>query len=93
MAQSNIYIKIDENLKKQFDFLCNEFGLTMSAAINIFVKTVVRENRIPLDLSLHVPNETTKKAIEDTEKGIGLHGPFNSVDDMMKDLLSEDDEV
>lgn len=92
MAQSNICIRMDEDLKKQFDYLCNELGLTMSTAINMFIKTVVREKRIPLELSLHIPNETTRKAIEDVENGIGLHGPFNSVEEMMKDLLSDDED-
>ena len=38
MPQSNLCIRMDENLKKQFDHLCDELGLTMSTAINIFVK-------------------------------------------------------
>lgn len=29
----------------------NDIGLSMSTAINIFLKTVVRENRIPFELS------------------------------------------
>ena len=42
MTQSNISIRIDNQLKQQFDSLCNELGLSMSSALNLFVKTVVR---------------------------------------------------
>lgn len=91
MAQTNICIRMDEKLKKQFDYLCNEFGLTMSTAINMFVKTVVRENRIPFEISLDVPNAETRKAIEDAEKGIGLSRPFSSVEEMFKDMEENDD--
>lgn len=92
MAQSNICIRMDENLKKQFDFLCNEFGLTMSAAINMFAKTVVREKRIPFELSLNIPNAVTQKAIEDVENGIGLSKPYTDIDEMFQDMELEDEE-
>lgn len=47
MAQTTINIRIDEDLKKQFEDFCNKTGLNISTAINIFVKTVVREQQIP----------------------------------------------
>ena len=59
MAQTNINIRMDETLKKQFDHLCselglncNELGLNMSTAINIFAKTMVRQQKIPFEISL-----------------------------------------
>ena len=92
MAQSNICIRMDEELKKQFDYLCNEFGLTMSTAINMFVKTVVRENRIPLELSLDTPNSITKKAIEDVEKGIRKSIPYTNANEVIQSILKDTDE-
>jgi addiction module RelB/DinJ family antitoxin len=47
MAQSMLSIRIVEGLKKQFDSLCNEFGMTATTAIIVFAKTVVRERKIP----------------------------------------------
>jgi len=52
MAQTNINIRMDENLKKQFDGLCSELGLNMSTAFNIFAKTVVRQQKIPFEIAL-----------------------------------------
>lgn len=92
MAQSNICIRMDENLKKQFDYLCNELGLTMSTAINMFVKAVVRENRIPLDLSLHTPNATTVQAIQDVENGLKTSIPYTSSSDVIQAILEGEDE-
>ena len=92
MPQSNICIRMDENLKKQFEFLCNEFGLTMSTAINLFVKTVVRENRIPLDLSLHIPNTTTIQAIQDVENGIKTSIPYTNSKDVIEAILNDENE-
>lgn len=92
MSQSNICIRMDEDLKKQFDYLCNEFGLTMSTAINMFVKTVVRENRIPLDLSLHTPNAITVQAIKDVENGLKTSIPYTSSSDVIQAILEGEDE-
>lgn len=65
MAQTNVNIRMDENLKKQFDALCSELGLNMSTAVNIFAKTMVRQQGIPFMVSLDAHNEETKEAIMD----------------------------
>ena len=49
MAQINL--RVDDNLKSSAERTLNDIGLSMSTAINIFLKTVVRENRIPFELS------------------------------------------
>ena len=42
MAQTNINIRMDEELKRQFDAFCSEVGMSMTTAICVFAKTVVR---------------------------------------------------
>jgi len=52
MAQTNVNIRMDDGTKRHFEVICGELGLTMSTAFNIFAKTVVRQNRIPFELSV-----------------------------------------
>jgi len=52
MAQTTLSIRMDENLKKQFDAFCSDVGMNTSVAINIFAKTVLREKRIPFEIAL-----------------------------------------
>ena len=52
MAQTNVNIRMDETLKKQFDHLCSELGLNMSTAFTVFAKTMVRQQKIPFEVSL-----------------------------------------
>ena len=47
---TSMTIRVDDQLKKSFDVLCDEFGLSNSAALNMFRKTVVRERRIPFEI-------------------------------------------
>ena len=56
-----VNIRMDENDKKQFTDLCNELGLSMSTALNMFVKQSVRDQRIPLDLSLPKKETESRK--------------------------------
>lgn len=86
MAQTNINIRMDENLKQQFDHLCNELGLNMTTAFNIFAKTMVRQQRIPFDVALDVPNAETLAAIDDVNRRRNLSKPFHSVKELMEDL-------
>ena len=50
MAQATITARIDAEDKQSFDIFCDAVGLNTSTAINLFVKTVLRERRIPFDI-------------------------------------------
>ena len=51
MAQSTISARIDSNDKVAFDLFCSRVGLNTSSVINLFVKKVISENRIPFEVS------------------------------------------
>lgn len=54
MANINVTIQMDENLKLQSEELLKDLGLSLSAAINIFIKQAVREQRIPFEIKRNV---------------------------------------
>lgn len=69
MAQTLINFRIDENTKKQMEQICNELGITMSTAFNMFAKKVIREKRIPFDVSIDpFYSESNMKAIKESIK-------------------------
>lgn len=68
MATTNITVRMDENLKKKFDHICEEIGLSMGSAFTIFAKKVVNEHRIPFELSAPVPYRETIEAMLDAER-------------------------
>ena len=53
MAQTTLSVRMDENVKKQFDAFCAEVGMNTSVAINLFAKAVLRERRIPFEIALN----------------------------------------
>lgn len=51
MPQTNINIRMDEELKRSFEHVCDELGMNMSTAMTIFAKKMTRERRIPFEVS------------------------------------------
>ena len=90
MANININIRMDSDLKQQFEAFCNDVGMTMTTAFTVFAKKAVREYRIPFEIGAEVPNAETKKAIEDARKGIGMSKAFSYVEELMEDLNADD---
>ena len=69
IAQTLVNFRIDETTKMQMEQVCSELGLTMSTALNIFVKKVIREKRIPFDVSIDpFYSESNMKAIKESIK-------------------------
>ena len=65
MATTNLNIRTDKAIKDQAEAIFNELGLNMTTAINMFLRTTIRENGIPFDLKLDTPNEITASDIEE----------------------------
>ncbi len=50
MAQVTMTVRMDSELKKAFDALCTQFGLSSNAAMNVFARAVVQRGKIPFDI-------------------------------------------
>ena len=64
MAQATFSVRMDEGLKAQFDSLCQEFGMNTSTAINVFARAVVRQRRIPFEISAPESKVTRQDALK-----------------------------
>lgn len=74
MAQTNINIRMDEELKKQFEAFCSDIGMSMTTAFCVFAKKAVREQKIPFEISadpFYSPAniERLRKSIEQLKSG------------------------
>ena len=72
----NVSVRMDNETKIEFEKFCKEVGLSISGAFNLFAKKVVREKRIPFDISTEDPfyseenQKILEKRIDDLKKGI-----------------------
>lgn len=86
MATTSITIRMDENLKKQAEILFDDMGLNMTTAITMFTKAVVRQNKIPFEISAdpfysEENQRHLRKAIADLEAGRGEAHELIKVDE------------
>lgn len=91
MASTSINIRMDSDLKKQFEAFCEDMGMNMTTAFNIFAKKAVREYRIPFEISGDIPNNETIEAIKEVERmkaDPALGKSYTDVDKMMEELLA-----
>ncbi|MDI9501598.1 MAG: type II toxin-antitoxin system RelB/DinJ family antitoxin [Tissierellia bacterium] len=65
MEKTNLNIRTDKEIKEQAEEIFSALGLNMTTAVNIFLRTTVRENGIPFSLKLDTPNDVTAQAIEE----------------------------
>ena len=86
MKNVNVPLRVDEDLKKQADVLFAELGLNLTTAFNIFLRQSVREQQIPFQVTKNIPNAVTLAAMDASEKGEDLYGPYDSISDLMEAL-------
>lgn len=69
MAQTLVNFRIDEETKKEMEKVCDELGMTVTTALNIFIKKMTREKRIPFDVSIDpFYSKSNMKAIDESIK-------------------------
>lgn len=50
METLNLSVRVDANDKKNFEQFCDEVGMNVSTAINMFIKAVLREQKLPFEI-------------------------------------------
>ena len=86
---ANMTFSLDAPTKKRFVAFCDNIGLSASSVITVYIKTVVRENRIPFTISADpLPNAETIAAMEEGDRiARDPNWPtYTNLDKMWKDL-------
>lgn len=88
MSSVNINIRMDSDLKKQFEDFCADMGMSMTTAFNIYAKKAVREYRIPFEIGAEIPNAETRLAIKEVEelKKNPNKKTYSSFEELLSDL-------
>jgi DNA-damage-inducible protein J len=88
MSMTTITARVDEQDKRSFDQFCSSVGLNTSTAINLFVKAVLRENRIPFEISQNADpfysyqnQARIMNAVKELRAGLGQAHELIEVDD------------
>ena len=91
MATVNMSIRMDTELKKQAEAMLSDMGLNMPTAMNMFLRQVVRQGRIPFEIATDIPNAETIAAIKEVDDMISGKIPakrYSSVEELFEELES-----
>ena len=85
---SAINVNVPSDVKKEATSLFNSLGISMSTAINMFLKKAIYERGIPFDLK-HEPTKELLEAlkeVEDIENGKGNKKGYHNMYELLEDL-------
>ena len=88
MANTNVTIRMDNELKKQAEELFAALGLNMSSAIGVFCRQAVRLGKIPFELAVDMPNAETQAAIDDVNNNRNMSKAYDDMNELLEDLYA-----
>ena len=68
MSKISVNVKLDEDLKKDFEKICDDLGITMTAAFTMLAKQMVREQRIPFEVTMNPSSDQRMRAYIEKHK-------------------------
>ena len=80
---------MDTELKKQAEAMLSDMGLNMTTAINLFLRQVVRQGKIPFEIATDIPNSETLAAMREMDDMISGKIPakkYTSTKELFEDL-------
>lgn len=86
---TNMTIRIDKKFKKEMDNLFKNLGINTTSAIMIFLKQCEREQGIPFNITMNVPNKRLIKALEESQNIINGKVEtkrYDNFDELVKDI-------
>lgn len=88
VIMSSVTIRVDQQTKEAASNIAEDFGFDLSSVTRAFYRQIVRERRIPLNLSYPQPNAESKKSIQEADEIIsrGGTGRFHNAQEMFEDL-------
>lgn len=92
MATTNINVRIDSALKQEAEALFNDLGLTMSSAINLFLRSAINHDGIPFEIKRQTPNAETKAALDEYEqmkKDTDHYKRYKSFDEVLDEVFTD----
>ncbi len=85
---TNFSVRMDSDIKKQCEMLYGELGMTLTTAINVFLRQSLRVGGFPFDVKLAQPNKETIAAMLEAKRI--AHDPnvkrYSDVEEALKEL-------
>lgn len=82
MESLTLNVRVDAKDKKNFEEFCNDVGMNISTAVNMFIKTVIREQRLPFEVRSYKPDEEIIKKLQEAEEEMRTNSKRYTLDEI-----------
>lgn len=86
MEQSTLSIRVDSCDKKGFETFCNKTGMNVSTAINMFIKAVLREQKLPFEIKTDSFDKEIYSKLVEAEKEMDSNSKRYTSEEVLESL-------
>jgi len=89
MSAVNVTVRVDEDTKKQFDSFCENVGINVTTAINMFIRATLRTRELPFPVTDAETKRQTRQEFCDAIKAAQEQSVINGTDKMTMEEIDE----
>ena len=89
MDSINVTIRMDKEIKREFETFCDNVGINVTTAFNMFVKATLRTRELPFIVSDIDAQRKARKELYDVFKSMQEDSIKNGTDKMTMDEIDE----
>ena len=88
MAQVSMTVRMDAQLKQNFDALCQQFGMSANTAMNVFANAVVIYRKIPFEIKAN--QQESDDSFKEAFYALREQARKNGIQDMTLEEINEE---
>lgn len=86
MESLTLNVRVDAKDKKSFEKFCSDVGMNVSTAVNMFIKAVLREQKIPFEVRVNSFDENIYQKLKEAEQEINSTSKRYSSSEVLKGM-------
>ena len=86
METLTLNVRVDANDKKSFEKFCSSVGMNVSTAINMFIKAVLREQKLPFEVKANTFDDIVYEKLKEAELEMNNTSKRYSIDEVQKSM-------
>ncbi len=93
MESLTLNVRVDSKDKKNFELFCNSVGMNVSTAINMFIKAVLREQKMPFEIKSNIFDEIIYEKLKEAElemNNTSKRYTINEISDSMNKIINKE---
>ena len=86
MESLTLNVRVDANDKKNFEQFCSSVGMNVSTAVNMFIKAVLREQKLPFEVKSNVFDEIIYEKLKEAELEMNSTSKRHTMDEVISSM-------